>query len=181
VKGAETIVVGGGILGATTAWELARAGMDVLLLEAKRFGEQSTGKSAAIVRKAPRSLGSHVKSLNYLDGVVAKRQATAAGMQEAIMLDHLGAVAECTGANVFLVSGGTLVTPTTRSALPGITRRTVLELAAEQGVPAEERDVWPMELYATDAVFLTGSGAGIVRVAEVDGVDTVKISGGEAR
>ena len=125
---------------------------------------------SSIVRKAPRSLGSHVKSLNYLDGVVAKRQATAAGMQEAIMLDHLGAVAECTGANVFLVSDETLVTPTTRSALPGITRRTVLELAAEQGIPAEERDVWPMELYSADAIFLTGSGAGIVRVAEVDGV-----------
>jgi branched-chain amino acid aminotransferase len=125
---------------------------------------------SSVVRKAPRSLGAHVKSLNYLDAVVAKRQATAAGAQDAIMLDHLGAVAECTGANVFLVAHDTLVTPTTRSALPGITRRTVIELAAERELPVEERDVWPMELYTADGVFATGSGAGIVPIAEVDGV-----------
>jgi branched-chain amino acid aminotransferase len=125
---------------------------------------------SSVVRKAPRSLGAHVKSLNYLDAVMAKRQATAAGMQEAIMLDVFGAVAECTGANLFLVVDGVLVTPTTRAALPGITRRTVIELAAEQGVAVEERDVWPMELYVADALFATGSGAGIVPIAEVDGV-----------
>ena len=125
---------------------------------------------SSVVRKAPRSLGAHVKSLNYLDAVMAKRQATAAGMQEAIMLDVLGAVAECTGANLFLVVDGVLVTPTTRAALPGITRRTVIELAAELGVAVEERDVWPMELYVADALFATGSGAGIVPIAEVDDV-----------
>ena len=110
-----------------------------------------------------------MKSLNYLDSVMAKQQATAAGMQDAIMLDHLGAVAECTGANIFLVDGGTLVTPTTRSALPGITRRTIIEIADERGNPILERDIWPAELYVADAVFLSGSGAGIVSVAEVDG------------
>ncbi len=125
---------------------------------------------SSVVRKAPRSLGAHVKSLNYLDAIVAKRQAAAAGMPEAIMLDMLGAVAECTAANLFLVSDGVLVTPTTRAALPGITRRTVLELAAEQGIAVEERDVWPMELYVADAIFATGSAAGIVPIAEVDGV-----------
>ena len=68
------------------------------------------------------------------------------------------------GANLFIVVDGMLVTPTTRAALPGITRRTVLELAAELGIAAEERDIWPMELYVADAIFLTGSGAGIVPV-----------------
>jgi branched-chain amino acid aminotransferase len=121
------------------------------------------------VRKAPRSLGSHVKSLNYLDAIVAKQQAKAGGLDDAIMLDHLGAVAECTSTNLFMVAGGILVTPTTRACLPGITRLTVLELAAELGIPAEERDIWPAELYAADAVFVTGSGAGIVPVGEVDG------------
>jgi branched-chain amino acid aminotransferase len=101
--------------------------------------------------------------------VLAKQQATAAGMQDAVMLDHLGAVAECSAANVFLVTGGELVTPTTRSALPGITRRTVIEVAAERGITVRERDVWPAELYTADAVFVTGSGAGVVPVAEVDG------------
>ena len=125
---------------------------------------------SSIVRKSPRSVGAHVKSLNYLDGVLAKRQATAAGMQEAIMLDMLGAVAECTAANLFAVVDGELVTPTTRAALPGITRLTVIEIAAEGGIAVRERDVWPMELYAADALFATGSGAGIVPIAEVDGV-----------
>jgi branched-chain amino acid aminotransferase len=119
---------------------------------------------SSVVRKAPLSVGAHVKSLNYVDSVLAKQQATAAGMNDAVMLDHLGTVAECTGANVFLVAEGRLVTPTTRSALPGITRRTVLEL-----FEVEERDVWPMELHVADAAFVTGSGAGIVEVAEFDG------------
>jgi branched-chain amino acid aminotransferase len=119
---------------------------------------------SSVVRKAPRSVGAHVKSLNYLDSVIAKQQATAAGMNDAVMLDHLGAVAECTGANLFVVEDGRLATPTTRSALPGITRRTVLEL-----FEVEERDIWPMELYVADAAFVTGSGAGIVEVAEFDG------------
>jgi branched-chain amino acid aminotransferase len=125
---------------------------------------------SSVVRKAPRSLGAHVKSLNYLDAIVAKRQASAAGMQEAIMLDVFGAVAECTAANVFVVLDGVLVTPTTRAALPGITRRTLIELAHEQGIRVEERDLWPMELYVAEAMFATGSGAGIVPIAEVDGV-----------
>jgi branched-chain amino acid aminotransferase len=125
---------------------------------------------SSVARKAPRSLGAHVKSLNYLDAVVAKRQASAAGMQEAIMLDVFGAVAECTAANVFVVLDGALVTPTTRAALPGITRKTVIELAREHGIPVEERDVWPMELYVAEAMFATGSGAGIVPIAAVDGV-----------
>jgi branched-chain amino acid aminotransferase len=119
---------------------------------------------SSIVRKAPRSVGAHVKSLNYLDAVLAKQQANAMGMSDAVLLDHLGAVAECTAANLFLVVDGELVTPTTRSALPGITRRTVLEL-----FPVTERDIWPQELYVADAAFVTGSGAGIVPVAEFDG------------
>jgi branched-chain amino acid aminotransferase len=124
---------------------------------------------SSVVRKAPRSVGAHVKSLNYLDNIIAKQQALAAGVDDAVMLDVLGAVAECTGTNLFLVDGETLVTPTTRAALPGITRRTLIELAREHGVAVEERDVWPTELYTADAVFLSGSGAGIVQVAAVDG------------
>jgi branched-chain amino acid aminotransferase len=124
---------------------------------------------SSVQRKAPRSVGAHVKSLNYIDAVLAKRQANAAGAGDAVMLDHLGAVAECTAANVFAVIDGTLVTPTVRSALPGITRRTILELAEELAIPFEVRDVWPTELYAADAMFATGSGAGIVLVDRVDG------------
>jgi branched-chain amino acid aminotransferase len=125
--------------------------------------------TSAIVRKAPRSLGAHVKSLNYLDAIVAKQQAGELGCHDAVMLDALGAVAECTGANLFIVVGETLITPTTRAALPGITRKTVLELAAELGIDAEERDIWPMELHAADGAFVCGSGAGIVPIGSFDG------------
>ncbi|HWK29153.1 MAG TPA: aminotransferase class IV [Solirubrobacter sp.] len=130
--------------------------------------------TSSVVRKAPRSLGAHVKSLNYLDGVVAKQAASALGMHDAVMLDSLGAVAECTGANLFLIVGDTLVTPTTRAALPGITRRTVLELAAELGVPVDVRDVWPAELHCADGAFVCGSGAGIVPVGSFDGRPVVQ-------
>jgi branched-chain amino acid aminotransferase len=125
--------------------------------------------TSAVVRKAPRSLGAHVKSLNYLDAIVAKQQAGALGMHDAVMLDHLGAVAECTGANLFIVVGDTLVTPTTRAALPGITRRTVLEIAAEEGIASSERDVWPAELHCCDGAFVCGSGAGVVPIGSFDG------------
>src|SRR5215475_10438026 len=102
---------------------------------------------SSVQRKAPRSVGGHVKSLNYVDAVMAKRQANAAGAGDAVMLDHLGAVAECTAANVFAVVAGTLVTPTVRSALPGVTRRTILEVAGELGIQHEVRELWPGELY----------------------------------
>jgi branched-chain amino acid aminotransferase len=130
--------------------------------------------TSSVVRKAPRSLGAHVKSLNYLDAIVAKQQAGALGMHDAVMLDHLGAVAECTGANLFILVGDTLVTPTTRAALPGITRRTVLEIAAEEGIAAEERDIWPAELHCADGAFVCGSGAGVVPIGSFDGRPVVQ-------
>jgi len=125
--------------------------------------------TSAIARKAPRSLGAHVKSLNYLDGIMAKQQAIACGMDDALMLDLSGAVAESTGANVFLIRDGELVTPTTRAALPGITRRTVLEIAREEGIPAVEGELFPMDFYCADGAFVCGSGAGIVPLGSLDG------------
>jgi len=130
--------------------------------------------TSAIARKAPRSLGAHVKSLNYLDGIMAKQQAIACGMDDALMLDGSGAVAESTGANVFLIRDGALVTPTTRAALPGITRRTVLEIAREEGIPAVEQELFPMDFYCADGAFVCGSGAGIVPVGSLDGRSVVE-------
>jgi branched-chain amino acid aminotransferase len=130
--------------------------------------------TSSVIRKAPRSLGAHVKSLNYLDAIVAKQQAVELGAHDAVMLDSLGAVAECTGANLFLIDGGTLVTPTTRAALPGITRRTVIEMAAELGIETVERDIWPSELHCADGAFVCGSGAGIVPIGSFDGRPVVE-------
>ena len=125
--------------------------------------------TSAIARKAPRSLGAHVKSLNYLDGIMAKQQAIACGMDDALMLDLSGAVAESTGANVFMIRDGELLTPTTRAALPGITRRTVLEIARDEGIPVTEAELFPMDFYSADGAFVCGSGAGIVPVGSLDG------------
>ena len=118
---------------------------------------------SSVVRKAPRSLGSHVKSLNYLDAIVAKRQASAAGMQEAIMLDAMGAVAECTAANLFAVFDGVLVTPTTRAALPGITRRTLLEIASRAGHPLGGARHLAQELYVAERCSRPDPGPGSSR------------------
>jgi branched-chain amino acid aminotransferase len=125
--------------------------------------------TSAIARKAPRSLGAHVKSLNYLDGIMAKQQAIACGMDDALMLDLSGAVAESTGANVFMIRDGELLTPTTRAALPGITRRTVIEVAHEDGIPVAEAELFPMDFYSADGAFVCGSGAGIVPIGSFDG------------
>lgn len=124
---------------------------------------------SSVLRKAPGSVDSNAKTLNYLDSVLAKTQAIAADANDAIMLDSSQCVSESTSANIFVVSDGELRTPTTRSALPGITRRTVLELADSIGMRAVETDLTVGDLYCADECFLTGSGAGIVPVGSIDG------------
>lgn len=124
---------------------------------------------SSITRKAPRSVDAGIKSLNSLDAILAKQQAIAAGMDDAFMLDGDGTIAEATTANVFVVRDGRVATPTTRAALPGITRRTVIELLREADIEIVERDVTWGELYCADECFLTGTAAGIVPVAAVDG------------
>jgi branched-chain amino acid aminotransferase len=124
---------------------------------------------SSIVRKTPRSMDARVKSLNYLDGILAKQQANAAGADDALMLDDAGVLAEATSTNVFVVRDSAVATPTTRAALPGVTRRTVIEILREAEIEVIERDVTWGEVYAADECLLTGSGAGIVAVAAVDG------------
>ena len=89
--------------------------------------------TSSVQRKAPHSVDARVKSLNYLDNVLAKLQAICAGMDDAIMLDNTGCIAETTGANVFAVIRGSIHTPTLTAALPGITRYTVIQKAKEEG------------------------------------------------
>jgi branched-chain amino acid aminotransferase len=124
---------------------------------------------SSVTRKSPLSVDGHIKSLNYLDGILAKLQANAAGCDDAVMLDPTGIVAEGTSANLFVVHEDRVATPTTRSALAGITRRTVIELLHQGGCVVVERDITWGELYAADECFLTGTGAGIVSVGAVDG------------
>ena len=125
--------------------------------------------TSTVRRKAPHSVDARVKSLNYLDSILAKLQAIASGMDDAIMLDISGHVAEVTGANIFAVIKGMVSTPSLSACLPGITRETVLDLSLEMGLPVVERSMTPGDFYVAEEAFLTGSGAEVVPVGEIDG------------
>ena len=115
-------------------------------------------------------LDPRVKSLNYLNNVLAKREATLRGADDALVLNARGLIAESSATNVFALTGRTLETPpTTDGALEGLTRRTVMELGVELGLEVREKSLGRFDLYAADAVFLTGTRAGIVPVASLDG------------
>ncbi len=115
-------------------------------------------------------LDPRVKSLNYLNNVMAKLEAKQHGGDEALLLNTSGAIAETSVANVFAVRDGDLLTPPpSDGALEGITRATVLELAASLEIPARLQSLGRFDLFAADEVFLTGSGAGLVPVRSLDG------------
>lgn len=114
-------------------------------------------------------LDPRVKSLNYLNNVLAKLEAKQRGADEALLLNQAGKVAEAAVANVFIVRDGELLTPpTSDGALEGIVRMTVLELAGSLGIPAREKTLGRFDFLAADEAFLTGSGAGIVPVTSLD-------------
>ena len=117
-------------------------------------------------------LDPRIKSLNYLNNVMAKLEARQRGADEALMLNVQGMVAEASVANVFVVRDGVLQTPpATDGALEGITRATVFEIAATLGLPAREQTLGRFDFFAAEEAFLTGSGAGIVPVRSLDGRD----------
>ena len=116
------------------------------------------------------ALNPAIKTLNYLNNIMAKIEANNAGCEEAIMLNREGFVAECTGDNLFIVREGGLVTPPlSAGALYGITRRVAMELAAEAGLKVGEADLTRHELFNADECFLTGTGAELVPVVKIDG------------
>jgi branched-chain amino acid aminotransferase len=133
--------------------------------------EQGLELATATVRRPPADvLDPGVKSLNYLNNVLAKLDAKRAGADDALILNLAGAVAEASVANVFVAKDGELSTPPpSDGALAGITRRSVLELAAELGIPARERTLGRVDLLGADEVFLTGTGARIMPVRSLDG------------
>ncbi len=126
--------------------------------------------TSSLRRPAADTLDPRVKSLNYLNNVLAKREAGLRGADDALVLNARGLVAEASATNVFTLSGRILDTPpTTDGALEGLTRRTVIELGREHGLEVRERSLGRFDLYAADAVFLTGTRAGIVAVGSLDG------------
>lgn len=125
---------------------------------------------AATRRIAPDALDPRIKSLNYLNHILARIEATQAGADEAILLNAQGRVAEGTADNVFVARGGVLLTPPADDgALEGITRAAVLELAAAGGIPWAVRSLGAFDLYTAEECFLTGTGAELIPVREVDG------------
>lgn len=122
------------------------------------------------MRNLPEALNPQIKSLNYLNNILAKIEAANSGYDEAIMMDHLGYVAECTGDNIFCVKRSHLYTPPQcMGTLRGITRDTVLELARKERIPTHEHVLTRHELFICDEVFLTGTAAEIIPVVKVDG------------
>jgi branched-chain amino acid aminotransferase len=122
------------------------------------------------VRNLPEALNPQIKSLNYLNNIMAKIEAVNVGYDEAIMLDSLGYVAECTGDNIFIVKNNQLFTPPQcMGTLRGITRDAVLEIADRDKIPAHEHVITRHEVYNADECFLTGTAAEIIPVVKVDG------------
>lgn len=122
------------------------------------------------VRRLPADgLDPRIKSLNYLNHILAKIEANHAGADEAILLNAQGRVAEGTADNVFIVRDGCLLTPPcSEGALEGITRELVLQLAQDNGVETSEQPLGVYDLYAADECFLTGTGAELIAVASID-------------
>ena len=126
--------------------------------------------TCATRRSNPAALNPAVKSLNYLNNVMARIEANLAGADEALMLNDAGNVAECTADNVFIIKRGQFFTPPiTAGALRGITRSIVFEIAAELGIKITETDITRHDVFIADECFLTGTAAEIIPVIKADG------------
>lgn len=126
--------------------------------------------TASTIRNHPSALSPRIKSLNYLNNIMAKIEGQLAGCVEALMLNHKGEVAECTGDNIFIVRRGRVLTPPLDAGvLEGVTRNAVLELSREAGYPTAEETMTRHDLVTASECFLTGTAAEIVPVVRLDG------------
>jgi branched-chain amino acid aminotransferase len=144
---------------------------DQLQMVSEKVRRQGIRVVIASIRRLPLDgLDPRVKSLNYLNHILARIEANNAKVDEAILLNQQGRVAEGSAENIFIVRNGKLLTPpVTDGALAGITRQTVIDLAKTAAIPFNERPLAPYDLYTADECFLTGSGAELIPVKEVDG------------
>ena len=144
------------LLGIGAAEEMYRNGLTVVTVATRRTN--------------PSALNPAVKSLNYLNNVMARIEANQANADEALMLNDEGNVAECTADNVFIVKHGQICTPPiTAGALRGITRSVVFEIAAETGIKVVEADITRHDVFVADEAFLTGTAAEIIPLIKADG------------
>jgi branched-chain amino acid aminotransferase len=125
--------------------------------------------TVSTLRNHPAALSPRIKSLNYLNNILAKIEGLQAGCSEALMLNHKGEVAECTGDNIFLVRNRELLTPPIDAGiLEGITRDAVMDLASEVGIMVRESSLTKHDVYIADECFLTGTAAEVIPVVKVD-------------
>ena len=165
---------GAGALG-VSPHTCARASLIVIaapltLYPPERYRDGVRLVTSSLRRSASDALPPQIKSLNYLTSVLASIEARRQGADEAVLLNAQGLIAECTADNLFLVSGGRVLTPAVASgALAGITRALVSRLLGEQGIECVESPLTPADAWTADELFLTGTGAEIVPVCEIDG------------
>ncbi|HBO44313.1 MAG TPA: branched-chain amino acid aminotransferase [Planctomycetaceae bacterium] len=125
--------------------------------------------TVSTMRNHPAALNPRIKSLNYLNNILAKIEGLQAGCIEALMLNHKGEVAECTGDNIFVVRGGRLLTPPNEAGiLEGVTRDVVIDLARQSGIEVRETPLTKHDVFIADECFLTGTAAEIIPVVKVD-------------
>jgi len=126
--------------------------------------------TSSVIRNHPNSLSARIKSLCYLNNILAKIEANDAGVAEAVMLNHEGYISECTADNIFIVRRGQVQTPAmTEGLLEGITRGVMLELCRRMNLPYVEKRLERYDLYTADECFLTGTGAEVIPVTKIDG------------
>lgn len=125
--------------------------------------------TVGVRRNAPDALSPNIKSLNYLNNILAKIEANAKGGQEAIFLDHNGFVAEGSGDNIFIIKNGVVYTPPTINNLKGITRATAIELLEKNKIPVRVENISLFDVYTADEIFVTGTAAEAAAVVWVDG------------
>lgn len=134
--------------------------------------------TSSVIRNHPNALSARIKSLNYLNNILAKIEANDAGAAEAVMLNHEGNVSECTAENIFIVRAGEVQTPTASDGiLEGVTRKVMLRLCERLKVPCVEKILQRHDLYIAHECFLTGTGAEVIPVTRIDGRE---IGAGEA-
>jgi branched-chain amino acid aminotransferase len=145
--------------------------VDTIALYPEKYYEEGLDIiTSSVIRAHPNTISPRVKSLNYLNNILARIEASRAGCQEALMLNHVGEVAECSADNIFLIKNGILRTPPINAGiLEGITRNAVIELARAAGIEVQEIPLTRHDVYTADEMFLTGTGAEVIAVVKVDG------------
>ena len=141
----------------------------IVLYPQKYYEEGLEIVTASVRRNYAEAINPRIKSLNYLNNILAKIEGKQAGTEEVLMLNAEGYVVECTGDNVFWIKNGTLVTPPVHMGiLEGVTRNSVIDLAREAGIRVEERVFTRHDLYIADECFLTGTAAEVIPVVKID-------------